>query len=359
MKGLFITHDISIYGASRSLQGILKNIDIEYDLVVPKKLRSKNDIEAIQEFYGGKAQNIYEFYLPFEQCFVGKDEKLSWKSKINVFLKKFLFQITKYKLYSIIKEKNYDFVHLNSLVLYPCINKDLPFFIHVRELFDGNNLEDVFNSLKSAKGVIFIDKEVKKTFKDIELKKEIVLTNPIDMLDVKLYSHEKEKYINKVVYTVIGYIKKEKGIDFIIEGFNKLPIDKAVLVIVGNGEDEYISYCKSFSNQNVIFYGEEKNIHKIYAISDFVLRGDDQPRTGRTIYEALFSGCKVIIPGKELDFTFEYQKSFLDKVIMYNTRARDDFEQVIKQSFDTYQYDTREIKSNTKKYLVSFKEFLS
>ncbi|MCT7487111.1 glycosyltransferase [Aliarcobacter cryaerophilus] len=356
MKGLFITHDISIYGASRSLQGVLKNIDIEYDLIIPKKLRSKNNIGEVKDFFGGKAKNIYEFYLPFEQCFVGKDENLSIKSKLNVLMKRFLFQITKQRLYSLIKNQNYDFVHLNSLVLYPVIKKDLPFFMHVRELFDGTNSVDVFNKLQLAKGVIFIDNEVKKPFKSINFRRHNVLNNPVDMTKVSDYKIQKNNTTD-IVFAIIGAISEEKGIDFLIQAFNLIDDDKFKLYIVGNGKQKYVEYCKKMiTNKNIIFYGEEKEIEKIYALSDVVIRAEHIPRVGRTIYEALYSGNQILLPFNEELFKMEDFELFKDVIYFYETR---NINSIIK-SIQTSKQKTLDYayKSNIKEYIKSFKNFM-
>ena len=55
----------------------------------------------------------------------------------------------------------------------------------------------------------------------------------------------------------------------------------------------------------------------VYALADYVLRGEAYPCVGRTIYEALYAGCGVIIPGSPANHTlFEYER-FAPRVHFY------------------------------------------
>ncbi len=55
----------------------------------------------------------------------------------------------------------------------------------------------------------------------------------------------------------------------------------------------------------------------MFALADYVLRGEPYPCVGRTIYEALYAGCGVIIPGAEADHAlFEYER-FASRIHFY------------------------------------------
>ncbi|MFZ2656380.1 MAG: hypothetical protein WAX69_15725 [Victivallales bacterium] len=75
MKILFITHCHGNYGASKSLQLLLKNIKgHSITLIVPKQIQGRNNLKEIKEFYGDNVSEIKEFYLPFKYCYMGGPE---------------------------------------------------------------------------------------------------------------------------------------------------------------------------------------------------------------------------------------------------------------------------------------------
>lgn len=321
-KALFITHSTGIYGASRSLQTFLKDYDdAEIHFIVQKKILQKVDYKNIQSFFHNKVKSINEFYLPFDLCYKGKG-KFTFRNLIYFML--YNFNLRRFK--NFIAAEKFDFIHLNSIVLHPLINSEYPMIIHVREIYDGSN-EKVKFSLNKAKGVIFIDESTKLPFKNSNLKNSIVLNNPIDMSDVckaKNTDDKLEKLIKgKTVFTIIGGIDDNKGVDFIIESFIKVDSPEILLMVVGNGHKEFIENCKNICNgdNRIIFWGEEKDIKKIYKISDFILRGEAYFCIGRTIFEGLYSGCNVVIPGEPSDSGkfFEFH-NFKDKIFFYPPR---------------------------------------
>jgi hypothetical protein len=80
MKIIFVTNDISYYGASRSLRSLLieiqKNNLFDVKLVIPKRLFGKNNIVEIENWFSVKKSNIYEFSLPFYNKYKGKNESI-------------------------------------------------------------------------------------------------------------------------------------------------------------------------------------------------------------------------------------------------------------------------------------------
>lgn len=354
---LFITHDTSIYGASRSLQNLLVGLDIEYDLIIQKKIKSNNNLKKIQSFFGGNAKNIYEFYLPFEECFIGKNMNKIYITKCFDFIKRLLFTINKNKLMNFIKKQNYEAIHLNSIVLFPLIDKKYPIFIHIRELYDNSNDKIFFSFINNSKGVIFIDKEVSKPFHDLKVK-SIILNNPFNMSGVTKYISKSKT--NVIIFSMIGAISEEKGVDFIIKTFLKTTNKSFRLYIVGAGTKNYVQECKKIAelDERIKFYGEEPEIEKIYAMSDCIIRGEDIPRVGRTIYEGLYSGCKVLVPYSQDMKEIEDYGIFEDKIIFYTARDESSLLEIFNYKDFARNSETFKI-SNVSEYRNSFFKFLN
>lgn len=336
MKILFITHSGNLtYGAAKSLGLILGNIDFEYDLLCEKYLTKKYSIDEIRQYTGNKVNKIYSFWLPYEDQAVLMEKDNSKYSIIRRKLSNLFVRlkslIDKVKIYRIIKKESYDMIYLNSIVLYPLISKKYNFIIHIRELYSGYNKKVIEKKVNMAKAIIFIDYATKNSFSKTinEIKpKKYILNNPFDMKYVKSIDSNKiyQSYnINKdkVIFSIIGVVEKTKGVDFVINQFMNIKNKNAILLVVGSGDKNFVDYCKSiaFKDKRIYFLDEIVNIGEIYAISDYIIRGDIIFAIGRTIYEALYSSCDVIIPGLDSDKSnvFEFNK-FEEKIHFYIPR---------------------------------------
>jgi hypothetical protein len=359
IKALFITHDVSgIYGASRSLQALLcnyNNRDIKIDLAVNKKFIGHNSLTRISRLFKVDSGAIFEFYLPFSFCWVGKS-----RAPLPVVLKNTLSVLTRKSLEKFIKREKYDVVYLNSLVLHSLINKHDNYIIHVREIFDHSD-STVIQNLKQAKGIIFIDQSTSDVFRNEYFKNKIILNNPFDMRNVKdasanvLLLNEQ-----RTVISMVGQIHEGKGTLFIIQTFLKSDMNRdAILLIVGGGNPNYIAACKKEAEgkSNIIFFGEEPEIEKIYKVSDYIIRGESLPCIGRTIYEGLYSGCHVIIPGDVMDNALGIDDEFAKLVHFYEPRNSEDLKKVFADCIGRKVKD-REYKSNVEDYVKKFHSFL-
>jgi glycosyltransferase involved in cell wall biosynthesis len=335
--------------------------NLEIDLIINKKIIGQNpNVKYVIDNYREKIKNFYQFCLPFDYCYRGKPEKFSFKIAITI--KRVFEFFDSWKVKKIIREGNYDFIYLNSLILHPLISEDFCFIIHVREIFDNSNTYAI-NSLSKAKGVIFIDEATQNPFKEIFIKNKIVLNNPFQMkrqIGTRLPNIPfNVDWKNRVIFSIIGRIEKVKGIPLVIESFKEVKNDNILLLIVGSGEEDYIDYCRNLAqNDNrIIFYGSEENIQIIYDISDYIIRGDPLQCIGRTIYEGLYSGCEVIVPGTNPYLFFEYQK-FKDKVHFYQPT---DILSLTKQIevVSGRKITERQYYSNVHEYLEKFNEFIT
>ncbi|WP_416327435.1 glycosyltransferase [[Eubacterium] hominis] len=327
-KILFITHSSNlIYGAAKSLKYILQNSEMEFDIVFNKKLFHGElyDKKTILDYCGSKLENSYSMVLPFSRkvCDCGKT---SMFNKIADFIVYYygLF-ITKYKLQRLIKKNQYKYIYLNSLVLINLINKKGNYILHVREVFKGNPriFKYIVSKMKLCKGVIFIDSSTESSFKNEKIRK-IILNNPFDMRDLngsKIEITDKFKLNkDKVNILMAGVLSDVKGTNFIIDTFRNIKTDKYQLIIVGSGEEKYVSNVKKIihESKNIVFIPEQKDLSELLKVSDFVIRGENFFCIGRTIYEALYSGIGVIIPGKQSDIKNIYDYDlFVDKIHIF------------------------------------------
>ena len=326
-KALFVTHDIGHYGAARSLQTFLASYETQRaDLVINRRLVGRNDVEAIRHRLSPNVTNIWEGFLPFDRCFKGKPV-----ITLPLLVRGVLASWERRRLLDKIAAERFDFIYLNSLVLHALIEPDLPFLIHVREIYDGTN-NKAAKSLDKAHGVIFIDGATRRAFPHL-LAPWVILNNPFDMRASdpnKVKSMNDRLAIgNRTVFTLVGTMNENKGTDFVIDCFRRASRNDAVLLVVGNGSGAYEKYCRKLAsgNHHIMFNGFEEDVAIIYAISDYIIRGEAYPCVGRTMYEGLYSGCAVIIPGDTVATpdVFEYDR-FKDSIHFYPPRQSEALE---------------------------------
>lgn len=342
------------------MQALLRHYSgIEVDLVVNKRLFRKNNIEDIRKHYGPNIGQVMEYYLPYDPCYKGKDPnralvlagRLQWKRNKRAF-------------YKMVENGNYDFIHLNSLVLHRMIDQKFPFFLHVREIYDGSS-PSVFASLRKSKGVIFIDETTLKSIPEECLPQHIVLNNPFDMISssptIIAPLKQEVDYEGKTVFSIIGTVIENKGIDFVIRAFKEVPDQNNLLLLVGKGDPNYLNHCKALAegDPRIVFYGEEPEILKIYAISDYIIRGEAYPCIGRTIYEGLYAGCQVMVPGSDADENLFFDYSlFSDKIFFYIPRNNLALAELMRNRTGK-KVVSRTFRSNIKAHIEQFNHFIS
>jgi glycosyltransferase involved in cell wall biosynthesis len=364
---LYVMHSTSlIYGASKSLSELLRNVDYEFDLVFPKSTSNNISDQDIRKHFGKNLKNIFRFWLPYEKVFLGKSKSdyLSLNT-YKYYLKQLISYIDIFKIRGLAKRYNY--IYLNSITLYPIINKKSRYFIHIREIYSGSSFRMKFlvRKLNSALGIIFIDNSTFEPFIN-KVNNYIILNNPFDMRNVR--DIEKEKILhelhikqNTIIVSILGKITELKGIRFIIEAFSKINRDEMILLIVGDVNNPYADYCKKMSigTDKIHFLGELTDVEPIYAISDYILRGDPVFAIGRTIYEGLYSGCNVIIPGTENNAKdiFQYL-TFKEKIHFYFPRDQESLLKILNNCRKNSILTDYPI-SNIDCYISSHREFIS
>jgi glycosyltransferase involved in cell wall biosynthesis len=308
---LFVNHSLKLGGSTRSLRELIRNIqDAECDLVVPRDEKSMDDI-AIREYFGLNVRRIFRFWLPFELCYRGRAPL--WKSGYRWVGLAALWRLERARFEKL--ARGYDAIHLNSVVLHPMLNAELPYILHVREIVDLD-LARVRRNAQKARGVIFIDEATRAPFKDLPLHKSLVLNNAVDMTGVGAPVRD-ARLGDATVFAIVGVLIPEKGVDRVIRAFRGTRAEHARLLIVGEGEQAGELKRLAAGDSRIVFWGVERQIERIYALADYVLRGEAYPCVGRTIYEALYAGCGVIIPGSLTEHTLFEHERFASRVHFY------------------------------------------
>jgi hypothetical protein len=113
-----------VYGASKSISELLKNVDYEFDIILPKSISDKLNEKEIRSFYGSKVGKIYRYWLPYKRVFLGRDNLNITKLDTYKYLIREIISYFNIPLIHMLASKErYDFVYLNSITLYPLISK--------------------------------------------------------------------------------------------------------------------------------------------------------------------------------------------------------------------------------------------
>ena len=366
MKIIFVTNDISYYGASRSLKALIEALKDKFDkqleikLIVPKRLFRKNDLEQISLWFKIEKKDILEFPLPFYNNYKGNSKSLFH------FIFNLKWRLFSLRFYNFLKKENFDIVHLNSLTLLRVCHPSFNMLLHVREIL-ANKLDFKFiqDQLKYVERVIFIDEAVSSPFKDFSIKKQVILNNPFSMTHLENYNStlEDEELIEKcrgkTVFSLIGKIHREKGIEFFIDIFNRLDSDEQILIVKGGGDSKYVKFVKGLAGKNIYFLDESPAVDGLYRITDYLLRGEEYPCIGRTTFEALYSGAKVILPGSQDYYAGNMTdfNRFNSSIITYMPRNFSHLLNIIK-TIEKTDKQSRQMLSNTEEYATAYFKFI-
>jgi hypothetical protein len=300
-SALFVTHDVGLYGAPRSLQTFLSRFDTRSaELMVNRRVFGRNDLEALRRRFGPFVSTVREAWLPFDMCFDGQPPHT-----LKLRARNALAALGRSALLRRIEAQAYDFIHLNALVLHPLIDERLPFILHVREIYDGRD-PAVPAAVRKARAAIFIDEATYAPFRAAGIA-GTVINNPFDMSDLDPAAGERLLRLWEVrgetLFVLIGKLNDNKGAAFVVEAFAQAGNPRAKLVLVGEGDPRYVERCKALAagHANIVFHGFEHDVNAVYAAADYVVRGEEYACIGRTIYEGLYAGCEVVVPGTARD----------------------------------------------------------
>lgn len=314
MKILFVTHTLKVGGATRSLMELLRNVDgVVCDLLVPRWSRRSD--EEIRAMFGSSIRRVERTWLPFDLCYRGRPPTYR---AIHRYMAALLWRLGRRRLEDRIASQGYDAIHLNSVVLHPMVRARLPFIVHVREIVDVHHRR-VARSLAAARGLIFIDSATRAPFTSLETP-FVVLNNPFAMraspVPVDAAARLKANLADVTVFAIIGMLIPVKGVDRVIRAFRGVGRPDARLLVVGRGRSRSRLERLARGDDRIVFWGEDPEIERIYAMTDYVIRGETTFAVGRTIYEGLYAGSEVILPARPDDEVFDRER-FVDRIHVY------------------------------------------
>ncbi|MBP3651005.1 MAG: glycosyltransferase [Clostridia bacterium] len=369
MRALFVIHDQNtIYGASRSLGCLTRELDMDIDLILPLNFKRKISDARIKEHYGKRVKKVWFLPQPAQLTCV----HATYKSihHIKSFVKMVLYQLVKPFYHQIMKHGDYQFIHLNSLILYPMLASKYPMFLHVRELINPDYSKTdscLQEQLNKAHGVLFISQETKDSCPDF-IAPEIVLKNPFDQTAVQLVDEHKarERFSiaeGQTVFAIIGVVDPNKGVDRVIRAFRQADPKSSVLLVVGKDSNKHgyedMMRREAQGDERIHFVGELENTDELYRITDFVIRGDIAPGAGRTVFESLYAGGGCILPGtREQNLSaLDVDSAMEERVYFYPPADQDALAECINQ-LDGQKMTDRQYVGNTNIYSKRFLEFV-
>lgn len=312
----------SIYGAGTSLRGHLRAMKCQkkysFGLILPKSIRhgiltKLNDAEIMKTF--SNVSTLRHRYMRCSSNYDAPREGLGVSARIlvnNVF-----GSLCRSKMIQTFNEFAPHLIHLNSLVLAPIAlwqkrNKaigSIPVLLHARELLRPSISKQQKHQIASADVFICIDAAVRNRLLNvmdgmIDGKDVIAIQNPFRSNEI---APDPELFKNidirrSTVFAIVGQVSSDKGVEFVCEAFLRAHLEKCVMLVVGQGASAYSqrvkALCDRYSDKlrwlgnqpDLIARGFFNGVHA-------VVRGETSFCTGRTVYEALYSGADVILPG--------------------------------------------------------------
>lgn len=306
MRILFVTHYSSLYGANRSLLNLLDGIslfDIEPYVIIPEP----GDIEKELE-----RRNIQYEIIPITPWVSNRETNIRRMVSYAISIYRSVKLIDPY-----IKKWKIQLIYTNSSItpvgrILALINK-LPHIWHLREFgkldFDKYFVfpENISMALiRSSDGIICISESIKKFyFSDNYLKPKTIYNGIASKTDFDKY---KEEFKNKgnlyFTFSIIGVIRPSKGQETAIKAISDLTKMGLTtrLNIVGDGDPNYIEYCKKLVfdlgiEKFVNFTGYIKDPYSVLSITDCFLMCSKNEAFGRVTAEAM-SACVPVIGNK-------------------------------------------------------------
>ena len=365
MKGLFISPDLGLSGADKSLYATLRSLrEILPSLLVPFWRGGGSKKKLLERLEKQKIHNLQKLLLrplPRSYCYLGAPSGPLEPLKER-------FKQAMWRLYQPLFKReirSYSFLHLNSLSLYPAISEKLPCILHVREV-SQNPSALLKKALLTASGVIFIDETTRRPFRELPLKNWITLENPFEMREPEKGEVEALREAvslpeSHTLFALIGDLIPVKGVERAIRAFLKLQEPKAALLLVGKTpEKAYKKRCLSLArgDRRIRFLGHLENISPLYALTDVVLRADPFFALGRTALEGLYSGCRLILPGEESDLqAAEALSPFKREILLYQPGSLESLFQAM-QALSRHKASNRKFFGNLASYGKRFEEFI-
>ena len=321
MKVLFVNHDVSWYGAAASLSLMLQeNPELSFDMIVPRW--TADTAENTRQRFNIQSGKLFFLNLYMDMsCYAGGQH---WQDPLSRRIRsRFAAWLDYWKFLKLIRTGQYDLIYINSLVLYKYIVKNRKTVIHIRERYQPNG-NPVVRYTKQAAGVVFIDNATFAPFSGHGLKKYAVINNPFDMTGLqnmdRSFSFEGIDLRDITVFSMVGQVNAGKGILDVVRAFHRVADQKIMLFLAGNCHKNFQSKIAKICEDDlrIRVLGHRDSVAELYAVTDYLIRGEKYQCIGRTTIEALFAGCSVLVPGLEPYQEFrECLERFSDKINFY------------------------------------------
>lgn len=367
MKILFVLPSgDTIYGSGRSVVSLARALNLKFDLIIGKSLIQKADEGRIRESFGRNLEKIYQLWLPNANFYYGKNKNILVRAAA---VHKYLMWLLNRRIFrKIIREGDYAAIHLNSMILAPMVSPGCKIILHVREVFEGNRRQRKYieKKLHQAQGVIYINPSTRAAFDNRNVN-EVIIQDPFEMthlseLDTVAVRRDLDLRPDDVVFAILGRFEDRNGTEFIVNTFHKTKNERAVLLVVGRENPEDIKKIESVikGDLRIRLLGEWEDPGPIFAISDYILRGERFfSGFSRTVYEGLYSGCRVIFPGRreEAVDSLQYDR-FRDDILFYPPRDEQALIAVMEQCAK-HPVTQRRYLSNREEYVKAYMELLA
>jgi hypothetical protein len=346
LKVLLISHVPidSVYGTATSLRSHFEALEqtgqYEFQLICQKPIIhgdrikiSNNDIKKTWP----SIKNIKSVILPYRFNYDGVSQRVDHTFRTR--LHRIIGLMRWNMLTNTINQFNPQIIHLSSLVLAPLAswfkhNMDMPTIPivgHVRELLRKPLSVNELHEIQSLDMFICIDSAAKSRLLDVMTgaigdDRVAVVQNPFRS---SLASPDPNLFggidLNSTtVFAIVGEVSRDKGVKKVCEDFLEANLSGSVLLVVGEGRDtKYVEEVERICNNNrgkLLWIGQHPNLidRGFFNGVDVIVRGDATFRTGRTVYEALFSGANVLLPGDKTDLDNDPSLAvFRNQVFLY------------------------------------------
>lgn len=305
MNILFIGHERELNGASRSLLGMVSELNKDNSIHVLTSYKNGEFLEEIKKL------NVEVIYSKYFRWMISKpNNNIKWILKKNLFKILNLVNILSALRIGVYCKKNeIDIIHTNSSVINigaitSRITK-IPHVFHIREFGEEDfNMHSIYNKRRQLK---FINKN---TIKVIAISNSILNkyyeyfdSGKIEMIyngiDEKLLN--KKDIIEKKQYNALlaGRIEEAKGQKEAIMAIKELKssgINKVKLNIIGAGDNQSLKkLCKQLDVCDLVnIESYSNNLFEVRKEIDFELVCSKNEAFGRVTIEAMMSSNPVI-----------------------------------------------------------------
>lgn len=280
----------------------------------------KNDfghtVYVVLSRMGNGQEILQELQIPFYTIrsynwIMRQSEKDNVIKRTELLAKILLNNIAIMKCCKLIKEKQIDIVHINTTWSYigseAAKKCSVPYIWHIREFLEEDQKVCFFDKkyayslLNDAAKIICISKSIYNKYSSIlsPSKMEIVY-NGVD--NTKLQGRKEPPFQNsELTFLIVGTISESKGQIELVKacGLIKEKLGNFKLLILGKGQEEYISYVQNYVKKsglqnNIVFCGFKSNTDDYYKQADITFVCSKAEAFGRVTVEAMMAGSLVI-----------------------------------------------------------------